>query len=49
MGALIGLGILLAVIWLVALLFFKVVGFAIHLLLIVAIVMIVMGFIKRVR
>ena len=49
MGALIGLGILLAVIWLVALLFFKVVGFAIHLLLIVAIVMIVMGFIRQVR
>jgi hypothetical protein len=49
MGALIGLGILLAVIWVVALLLFKVAGFAIHLLLILAVIMIVIGFIKRVR
>jgi hypothetical protein len=47
MGALLLLGILLAIVWVVALLVFKVVGFAIHLLLIAAIILIVLHFVRR--
>jgi hypothetical protein len=41
------LGILLAVVWLVGLLAFKVVGFAIHLLLVAAVIMIIWHLVKR--
>ena len=47
-GGLIGLGILLLVLWAVAFVVFKVAGFLIHLLVIVAIVMLIAGFFRRV-
>jgi hypothetical protein len=47
MGGLLGLAVLLLVCWLVALLVFKVAGFAIHLLVLVAIVLFVLGLIRR--
>lgn len=47
MGALIGLGGLLLVLWVVAWLVLKVTGFFIHLLLVVGVVLLVWGAIKR--
>ena len=47
MRGLVSLGILLVVLWLVAWLVFKVAGFFIHLLLIVGIIMLIMGLVKR--
>jgi hypothetical protein len=41
------LGLVLVVLWILAVAAFKVVGFAIHLLLVVAVVMIVWGLVKR--
>lgn len=47
MHVLLWIGIILLVIWLLGLVVFKVVGFAIHLLLIAAVVMIIWGLVKR--
>ena len=47
MHPLILLGLALAVLWILALVVFKVVGFAIHVVLIVAVVMIAWGLLKR--
>jgi hypothetical protein len=47
MGALLGLAVLLAIIWLVALVVFKIAGFAIHVILIVAVILAIAGFIRR--
>jgi hypothetical protein len=47
MGGLLGLAVLLVVLWLVALLVFKVAGLAIHLVILVAIVLFVLGLIRR--
>ncbi|HEX8244871.1 MAG TPA: DUF5670 family protein [Longimicrobium sp.] len=41
------MGAVLVVLWLLALLFFKVVDFAIHLLLIAGLVLLVLGFVRR--
>ena len=41
------LGAVLVVLWLLALLTFKIVGFAIHLLLIAGIILLVMAFVRR--
>jgi len=47
MGMLMLIGAVLVVIWLLALVIFKVVGFAIHLLLIAGIVLLIWGFVRR--
>jgi hypothetical protein len=47
MGILMLLGIVLVVLWLLAFLAFKIVGFAIHLLLIVGLILLVVGFLRR--
>lgn len=47
MGMLMLIGAVLVVIWLLALLVFKVVGFAIHLLLIAGIILLIWGFVRR--
>lgn len=47
MHPLILLGVALVVLWLLAFVVFKVIGFAIHLLLIAAVVMIAWGLLKR--
>lgn len=47
MGVLLLLGIVLLIVWIVALVVFKVVGFAIHLLLIAAIIAIILHFVRR--
>ena len=47
MTGLLMLGAVLVVIWLLALIVFKVVGFAIHLLLIVGIILLIAGVIRR--
>jgi hypothetical protein len=47
MGALLGLAALLAIIWLVALVVFKVVGVGIHLILVIAVILAIVGFIRR--
>jgi hypothetical protein len=49
MSGLIALAVILLVVWLIALVFFKIAGFAIHLLLIIAVVLLVLHFLKRVR
>ena len=48
MNGLIGLGILLLILWVVGFIVFKVAGFLIHLLILVAVVMLIAGFIRRV-
>jgi hypothetical protein len=48
MNGLIGFGILLLILWVVGFVVFKVAGLLIHLLVLVAIVMLVAGFIRRV-
>lgn len=48
MGALIGLAVLLFIIWLVAVIFLKIVGFAIHVLLIAAVILAGIWLFKRV-
>jgi hypothetical protein len=48
MNGLIGLGILLLMLWLVGFIVFKVAGFLIHLLILVAVVMLIAGFVRRV-
>lgn len=48
MNGLIGLGILLLVLWVVGFIVFKVAGFLIHLLILVAVVMLIAGFVRRV-
>jgi hypothetical protein len=47
MGIMMLLGAVLVVIWLLALVIFKMVGFAIHLLLIAGIVLLIWGFVRR--
>ena len=47
MRGLVSLGIVLVVLWAVALLVFKTAGFLIHLLLIVGVIMLILGLIKR--
>jgi hypothetical protein len=47
MGVLLLLGAVLVVVWILALVVFKVVGFAIHLLLIAGIILLVWGFVRR--
>lgn len=47
MHVLLWIGIVLLALWLLGFLVFKVVGFAIHLLLIAAVVMIIWGLVKR--
>lgn len=47
MHALVWLGVLLLALWVIAWLVFKVVSFAVHLLLIAAVVFIVWGLVKR--
>jgi hypothetical protein len=47
MGALLGLAVLLAIIWLVALVVFKVAGVTIHLILVIAVILAIVGFIRR--
>jgi Family of unknown function (DUF5670) len=47
MSVLLLIGAVLVVIWLLALIVFKVVGFAIHLLLIVGIILLIVGFVRR--
>ena len=47
MRMLLVLGAVLVVLWLLALLAFKIVGFAIHLLLIAGIILLVVGFVRR--
>ena len=48
MNGLIGLGILLLVLWVVGFIVFKVAGFLIHLLILVAVVMLIAGLVRRV-
>ena len=48
MRGLIPIGILLLIAWVVGFLVFKVAGFLIHLLVIVGIIMLIVGFFKRV-
>jgi hypothetical protein len=45
---LVPIGILLVVVWVVGFLVFKVAGFLIHLLIIVGIIMLIVGFFKRI-
>ncbi len=47
MTGLLLIGAVLVVIWLLALLVFKIVGFAIHLLLIAGLILLVLGFVRR--
>ena len=47
MRGLVSLGILLVILWAVAWLVFKTAGFLIHLLLIVGVIMLIVGLIKR--
>jgi Family of unknown function (DUF5670) len=47
MRGLVGIGILLIVVWIVAGLLFKTAGFLIHLLLIVGAIMLIVGLLKR--
>lgn len=47
MKGLLALGALLVVLWLVALMVFKVVGFAIHLLLLAGVVFVVLAVVRR--
>jgi hypothetical protein len=47
MGGLIWLAIVLAIIWLLAVVFFKVAGFLIHIVLIVAVILFVLSLIRR--
>ncbi len=47
-GGLVSLGILLLILWVVGFVVFKVAGFLIHILVIVAIVMLIAGFFRRV-
>lgn len=47
MHALVWLGLLLAGLWVLAFVVFKVVGFFIHVLLVLAVVMIIWGLVKR--
>ncbi|HEY7505822.1 MAG TPA: DUF5670 family protein [Gemmatimonadales bacterium] len=47
MRALVSLGILLVVLWLVAWLVFKVAGLLIHLLLVAGVLMLIVGLVKR--
>jgi hypothetical protein len=47
-NGLIGLGILLLVLWVVGFIVFKVAGFLIHVLVVVAVVMLIAGLIRRV-
>lgn len=47
MRGLVSLGILLVVLWAVAWLVFKTAGFLIHLLLIVGVIMLIVGLVKR--
>lgn len=47
MSVLLLLGAVLVVVWILALVVFKVVGFAIHLLLIAGIILLVWGFVRR--
>jgi hypothetical protein len=49
MRGLVSLGILLVILWAVAWLVFKTAGFFIHLLLIVGIIMLILGLLKRGR
>ena len=49
MRSLIPIGILLVIAWVLGLVVFKVAGFLIHLLVIVGVIMLVVGFFKRVR
>lgn len=48
MRGLVPIGILLVVVWVVGFLVFKVAGFLIHLLIIVGIIMLIVGFFKRI-
>jgi hypothetical protein len=48
MNGLVGFGILLLILWAVAFVFFKVAGFMIHILVIVAVFMLIAGLIRRV-
>jgi hypothetical protein len=47
-AGLIGLGVLLLILWVVGFVVFKAAGFLIHLLVIVGIVMLIAGFLRRV-
>ena len=47
MKMLMAVGVVLVVLWVLGLLFFKIVGFAIHLLLIVGWILLVVGFVRR--
>ena len=47
MRGLIPIGIVLVIVWVVGLLVFKVAGFLIHLLVIIGIIMLIVGFFKR--
>jgi Family of unknown function (DUF5670) len=47
MRGLVPIGILLVIAWVLGLVVFKVAGFLIHLLVIVGIIMLIMGFFKR--
>lgn len=47
MRGLIPIGIVLVIVWVVGLVVFKVAGFLIHLLVIVGIIMLIVGFFKR--
>jgi hypothetical protein len=47
MKGLLMLGAVLVVVWLLALIVFKVVGFAIHLLLIAGIILLILGVVRR--
>jgi hypothetical protein len=48
MNRLIGIGVLLLILWVLGFLVFKVAGFLIHLLIIVGIVMLIAGLVRRV-
>lgn len=48
-NGLVGLGVLLIAIWVVGFIVFKVAGFLIHLLILIGIVMLVAGLLRRVR
>ena len=47
MRGLIPIGIVLVIVWVVGLVVFKVAGFLIHLLVIIGIIMLIVGFFKR--
>ena len=48
MNGLIGLGILLLILWVVGFIVFKIAGFLIHVLILVAVVMLIAGFFRRI-